>query len=104
MGLKKRQFVYVSDRGQEFEIDEMQSSHLLNAINHHHTQFHTVEMIKARLDPETKLQLGANLDERLGELGNTISELMMELANRSMEDDAKRDDGGYTRGNSDHRY
>lgn len=95
MGLKKRQFVYVSDRGQEFEIDEMQSSHLLNAINHHNTQWCTIEeMLNAN-------GANTNLRERQVELENTIAELQTELANRTLEDDAKRDDGGYTRGNRD---
>ena len=102
MGLKRRQFVYVSDRNQEFEIDEMQSSHLMNAIHHHQKQWQVCENLCCSLSKES--YLFANVAERQAAIEDTINELQGELASRTLEDDAKRDDGGYTRGNSDHRY
>ena len=99
MGLKLRKFVYVSDRGQEFEVDEMATSHLLNALNHHHTQLHTVaNCINRRKEQGKDVE---NLVERREALVELVQELMDELASRSLEDDAKREVDG---GNRDHRY
>ena len=91
MGIKIRKFVYVVDRGIEFEIDEMQSSHLLNAINHHQKQADVVgELLTCEVWSPDPVQV-RNLRERLDHLNETITQLTTELANRSLEDDAKRD-------------
>lgn len=96
MGLRTRKFVYISDRGQEFEINEMGSSHLLNAINHHGKQVVVVkEAIEYARDPDDRFRLEQdqvrNLMDRQEGLEETIHELLTELANRSPEDDAKRE-------------
>lgn len=95
MGIRKQKVVYYSDRGQGFEIDEMQSSHLLNAINHHTMQIHVLQSI---LDggnfSDDHLD---NLLDRKEDLRSTVEALSQELASRTLEDDAKRWEGNSTR-------
>jgi hypothetical protein len=98
MGIRIQKVTYISDRGQEFEIDEMQSSHLMNAIHHHQKQIGVIadllfNEVWSPDDEQTK-----NLRERQDHLIETVNQLATELANRSLEDDAKREEGGYTRG------
>lgn len=95
MGMKSPKTIYISDRGKEFILEDMASSHLLNAIHHHHTQLHTVGNIIERRNEKGLDSIG-NLDERRGGLTITLQALMDELAVRSLEDDAKREvDSGY---------
>ena len=97
--LKRRNFVYVSDRGQEFEIEEMQSSHLMNAIHHHQKQYRVVNDILT--GGNYAVGQMENLQERMEALGETIITLEQELASRSLEDDSKRE---VDNGNTYHRY
>jgi hypothetical protein len=45
MGLFTRKPAYLSDRGDLFQVDEMEPTHLLNAIAHHRKQMQTLDHI-----------------------------------------------------------
>lgn len=93
MGIKKRKFVYESDRGQEFEIDEMASSHLMNAINHHENQFQVVFGILKGGEYDPLHQ--RNLEARMQELQSTINALSQELASRHPDNDEEYKNRGH---------
>ena len=76
----KSRAVYTTDRGDEFEVSQMASSHLLNAIRHHSDQLGAIvgrDALRAWQD----------------ELAQTIDLLAAELAQRTPgEDEPSRSD------------
>lgn len=86
MGLFNRQPVYISDRGDEFQLDEMAPSHLLNAINHHRTQINTLDWVIDQCGgPDAdKNQL---LHLRRISLHSTVEALVKELRTRDPDQD-----------------
>ena len=80
MGIKKQvQVTYTTDRGIEMELCEMESTHLLNAIAHHRNQVETIKFAKTTVSDSDGL---TNLDNRQGDLEDTIEMLCAELASR----------------------
>lgn len=87
MGIKQRNFVYISDGGQEFELDDMTPSHLLNAIGHHRRQLDTVKFVLENFDfPNHALCVRAEALEQ------TIRALAEELYTRHPTDDYNDND------------
>lgn len=79
MALRTRS-VYVSDRGQEFELSEMTASHLINAIAHHMKQVDVVDSCLSVFNNDL-------LRRRLNNLNDTISTLKLELSKRDPDED-----------------
>lgn len=77
MTIKQTKTVYISDRNQEFFLDEMQFSHLLNAHAHHRKQIQTLEGIVQGQDHPSGYCLN-----KLSDLKLTLSALEYEIANR----------------------
>ena len=48
--------IYISDRGDEYEITTMEISHLVNVIGHHQTQLHTLQILHDSGYPHPSLQ------------------------------------------------
>lgn len=84
MGLFTRNPLYITDRGDEFQINEMEPSHLLNAINHHRTQVDTVDWILENSKESEDLN---NLHRRRINLYNTVEALVKELKSRDPDND-----------------
>jgi len=82
MGIFTRQVEYLSDRGDTFELGNMQSSHLLNVIHHHSNQVTTLELMMDDKRFATEQALA-----RLNGLKETILALQAELATRDPEED-----------------
>jgi len=85
VGLFNRKPIYVSDRGEEFQLEEMEPSHLLNVIKHHRAQINTVDWVMDQLDKD-KTDF-TNLHYRRINLYNTIEALLQELATRDPKND-----------------
>lgn len=86
MGLFNRKPVYVSDRGDTYDVEEMESSHLLNAINHHRTQIATIDWIIDQTGgPDAEKQQMLHL--RRINLFNTVEALVKELRTRDPDKD-----------------
>lgn len=66
--------VYVSDRGDKFEVSDMEISHLVNVIGHHQEQIRTLQT----LNPHPKLR------ERMEMLKEVITLLVEELTLREV--------------------
>ena len=85
---------YVTDRGIEIEVCNMQTAHLLNAIGHHYGQIRSLELLIRGMDPEPLY-----LRQRVELLDKTISILGNELAMRDPDkdyDDVPRPNDGRT--------
>ncbi len=73
---------YVSDRGQEFIISEMEDSHILNVIIHHRRQRDAlIEMREHQKGAVATIDL-TNITKRIVNLDNTILVLFSELMKR----------------------
>jgi hypothetical protein len=85
VGLFNRKPIYVTDRGDEFDIEDMKASHLLNALNHHKTQINTVDwLIDQYAETTTNI---SNLHYRRISLHNTVEALAKELLTRDPAED-----------------
>ena len=73
---------YVSDRGDRYEISQMEISHLVNVIGHHQEQIHTLQLL--RDDTESATHLTA-LYERQKMIEQVITVLACELAKRNVD-------------------
>lgn len=80
MGLFNRKPVYISDRGDTYTVEEMEPSHLLNAINHHRTQIGTIDWILEQSNPDAEKNQMLHL--RRISLFNTVQALQDELRKR----------------------
>lgn len=80
VGLFTRNPIYVSDRGDEFQLEDMAPSHLLNAINHHKTQIETLDWILEQTG--TDAEKNQMLHLRRISLHTTVEALVKELRNR----------------------
>lgn len=80
MGLFNRKPIYVSDRGDEYQVEEMEPSHLLNAINHHRKQIDTIDWILSQSDSDAKRNQMLHL--RRISLFTTVEALVKELRTR----------------------
>jgi len=85
VGLFNRKPVYISDRGDTFDVEEMEASHLLNAINHHRTQIGTIDWILEMGDPDSRKNQMLHL--RRINLFTTIEALIKELRTRDPDKD-----------------
>ena len=63
---------YISDRGEQFDVSQMESSHLINVIKHHQGQ---VEALR-------QLSFASNIIDRRRALEQVIDTLAAELAKR----------------------
>lgn len=85
MGLLRPKAFYVTDRGDSHQIDEMEVSHLMNAINHHRKQINTIDWI---LEDSTKSYRDFNyIHRRRMGLFNTVEALINELMVRDPDKD-----------------
>ena len=89
MGLFNRKPIYISDRGDQYTVEEMESSHLLNAINHHRTQIATIDWILDLGDPDSRKNQMLHL--RRINLFTTIEALVEELRKRDPDEDHELD-------------
>ena len=79
MGIKKiKSCTYVSDTGQEFELEDMTPSHLMNVIAHHNKQMDGLLIAMGVVGPVE----GSNLDLWRKEIMSTIEALSNELSTR----------------------
>jgi len=85
MGLFTRQPVYVSDRGQEFQLEDMQPTHLLNAIDHHRKQIATLDWILEQTGNDNEKNQMLHL--RRISLCTTVEALVKELRTRDPDED-----------------
>jgi hypothetical protein len=69
-------YMYVSDRGEEFEVGHMETSHLLNVIAHHKRQLETLEWIKE------SYEFQGTLKKQIKRLEDTLELLVEELVTR----------------------
>lgn len=85
MGLFNRKPIYVSDRGDEYQLDEMEPTHLLNAINHHRKQIDTIDWILEQTG--TDADKNQMLHLRRISLHSTVEALIKELRKRDPDQD-----------------
>lgn len=85
MGLFNRKPIYISDRGDQYTVEEMDSSHLLNAINHHRTQIATIDWILEQGQPDSDKNQMLHL--RRISLFTTVEALVKELRARDPDED-----------------
>lgn len=85
MGLFNRKPIYVTDRGDKYEVEEMESSHLLNAINHHRTQINTLDWILDQTGTDAVKNQFLHL--RRISLHTTVEALVKELRTRDPDTD-----------------
>ncbi len=85
MGVFKSVTLYRTDGGVVMAVDEMTSSHLLNAIHHHLKQVSTIDFLKEAV--EFKEDGADRLVLRKAALKNTINVLGIELASRDPKDE-----------------
>jgi len=85
MGLFNRKPIYVSDRGDTYTVEEMEPSHLLNAINHHRTQIANIDWILEQSDPDARKNQMLHL--RRISLYTTVQALIDELRTRDPDKD-----------------
>jgi hypothetical protein len=78
----KSSVTYVTDRGIELEVPEMETTHLVNAIGHHMKQLDTLRRAISDFMPYDKKEDGFFLDRRCESLSSTITILTLELAKR----------------------
>ena len=72
----KRQ--YVSNRGEAYDIEDMESSHILNVITLHKKQLETLNWIIDQYDSESM----ESILKQVSQIEETILELIEELASR----------------------
>lgn len=86
MGVFARVVLYQTDRGEVMTIEEMESSHLLNAIKHHQGQIATLlELVDG--PGVTKVEQ-ASWELRAENLLETVQVLATALATRNVDDEA----------------
>lgn len=85
VGLFNRKPIYVSDRGDEYQLDEMEPTHLLNAINHHRKQIDTIDWILEQTG--TDADKNQMLHLRRISLHSTVEALIKELRKRDPDQD-----------------
>lgn len=93
MGIKKRNVVYVSDRGDEFELDQMEPSHLINVLKHHRAQRECLENI---IEMRGLAKSHTHLGTRIKRLIETENALIDELMRRDPDEDDD-EEGVYSR-------
>ena len=89
MGLFNRKPVYISDRGDTYTVEEMEASHLLNAINHHRKQIDTIDWILEQTTRDSERDQMLHL--RRISLFNTVEALVKELRTRDPDKDHELD-------------
>ena len=85
MGLFNRKPIYVSDRGEEFQLEDMEPGHLLNVIKHHKAQMNTIDWAMEWSNKD--VVEFTNLHHRRLNLYNTLEALVKELATRDPDND-----------------
>lgn len=83
---------YMSDRGDEFILQDMEASHLINEIKHHSDQVEGLENTLADLGKHMSEQYIENIRKRIANLKITINVLMDELASRDPDKDEDREE------------
>lgn len=82
MGIKrKRHETYIADTGQEFELEDMTVSHILNVIAHH------IKQRRVLLSCPGELR-NSNIDDRTARMDETINTLYGELASRDTDEES----------------
>jgi len=79
MGLFNRKPIYITDRGDTYTLEDMEPTHLMNAINHHRKQIDTVDWCLENMSAKAKPE---NLHFRRIELFTTVEALVSELIKR----------------------
>lgn len=85
MGIVNTRTMYQTDGGKTLAVEDMTASHLMNAINHHHTQLHTVSHMINRWKANDGDAV--YLEARKAGLWSTLQTLMDELATRDPNND-----------------
>lgn len=85
MGVFKAVTMYRTDTGKEMAVEDMESTHLMNAINHHKKQCDMV-MILIQKRSANHQDIGY-LKAREANLHDTIAVLEEELAHRNPDDE-----------------
>ena len=85
MGIFNSVVLYRADTGKVSAVVDMDTTHLLNAINHHRTQVATIDFIMETL--ELNKAGKSRLLMRQAALINTISVLAVELTRRDASED-----------------
>ena len=88
MGVFAKVVLYRTDGGQVMGVEDMDTSHLLNAIHHHNKQIKTCEFVKETIVLSKKSV--DNLTRRVDDLVNTVTILAAELVKRDPADDEAR--------------
>ena len=82
MGIQKTKTLYISDRGDEFVLEEMQYSHLLNVYNHHTTQLNTLKTIIEKELPSANMAI----HQRVVDMKETLKALQYEIVVRDLDE------------------
>jgi translation initiation factor 2 beta subunit (eIF-2beta)/eIF-5 len=85
VGLFNRKPIYISDRGDQFTVEEMEPSHLMNAINHHRTQIDNLDWILENSNKDK--DDNTNIHLRRIALFSTVEALVKELRTRDPDED-----------------
>lgn len=86
-----REPIYVSDRGEEFTISEMKTSHIINVLAHHVRQVVTLQKIVEAFKHE-RPQFAGGFQPHLREINDMIDMLSNELIIREPGSDHRRRD------------
>lgn len=95
MGVFKAVTMYRTDTGKEMAVEDMESTHLMNAINHHKKQLDLIIIMIQKRSANNQDQ--GYLASRRANLADTIEVLENELAQRNPDDEqesVRRDSGG----------
>lgn len=84
MGLFIRKPAYITDRGDVYDVEDMASSHLLNAIKHHRHQIETIEWVLGVVPKSADL---TQVERRKIQLHSTVEALVTELLTRDPDKD-----------------
>lgn len=94
MGVFRAVTMYRTDTGKELAVEEMETTHLMNAINHHKKQCDMIIMLIQKRSGNGKST--GYLPQREADLKETIAVLEEELAERNPDDE--REAGQIIRG------
>ena len=72
--------IYRSDREDDYEVSDMETSHLVNVIGHHQNQLHTLQLLR-----NTDIILHQKLLGRQKMLHQVITVLAHELSTRNVD-------------------
>jgi hypothetical protein len=95
MGVFKAVTMYRTDTGKELAVEEMTTTHLMNAINHHKKQCDMIIKLKWKRSSNGKST--GFLPQREADLKETIAVLEEELSERNPDDEREGGQRAYGR-------